>query len=223
MNLTFQSAGRFFRIMGSGQAYVNLIYLFVAFPFGILYFVFLVSGLALGFSLTIIWVGVPILLLVAIGWWTLANFERLMAIHLLKEKIPPMAYPSKDGADIMLRIKEHLTHSVTWKSLLFLILKFPLGIATFVVLITLVSLTLAFLAMPFTHPFTDVFPGAISFGTALPAWRIDSVGDALLSTLIGLILWPVTLHLTNALAWVHARLAKVMLSADPGSNRARPV
>jgi hypothetical protein len=41
------------------------------------------------------------------------------------------------------------------------------------------------------------------------------MNDALLCSLIGLILWPITLHVTNALAWVHAKLAKLMLSMNP--------
>jgi hypothetical protein len=40
------------------------------------------------------------------------------------------------------------------------------------------------------------------------------MSEALLGTLIGLLLWPVTLHITNGLAWVHAKFAKVMLSVD---------
>jgi hypothetical protein len=75
---------QFFRVMGSGQAYLNSIYLLLSFPLGIFYFVFLISGLSIGLPLLIIWVGVPILLLVGAGWWLLAAFERQMAIHWLK-------------------------------------------------------------------------------------------------------------------------------------------
>lgn len=217
MNNPSQSADRFFffRVVGSGQAYLNLLYLLVAFPLGLFYFAFLVCGLSAGVSLLIIWVGIPILLLVGVGWWGLASFERFMAIHWLKEDIPAMARPPNEDAEIWTLFKEYFANPVTWKSLLYLFLKFPLGIATFVVLTTLISLTLAFLTMPFTYEFLQYSQAGVFFGPDLPAWYIDSMNDALLGALIGLMLWPVTLHVTNGLAWVHAKFAKVMLSVDP--------
>ena len=205
----------FFNIIGSGQAYLNLLYLLAAFPLGVFYFVFLVSGLSTGISLIIIWVGIPILLLVGIGWWTLANFERFMVVHLLKEDLPPMVSPSNQDTQIWTRFKAHLVNPVTWKSLLYLLLKFPLGTATFVVLITLISLTLAFLITPFTYQSLSFFQPGMSIGGNLMVWQINSITDALLAGLIGLILWPVTLHITNGLARVHTQLAKVMLSVNP--------
>ena len=208
----FANVSRFFRVVVSGQAYLNLLYLLVAFPLGILYFVLLVSELSLGIPLLIIWVGIPILLLVGVLWWVLASFERLMVIHWLKEDVPAMVRPLIEGADVWTRLKEYLANPVTWKSLLYLFMKFPLGIAAFVVLTTLISLTLAFLAMPFMYEFLPEFQAGIFLSPDLPAWQIDSMNDALLGALIGLMLWPVTLHVTNGLAWVHAKFAKVMLS-----------
>jgi hypothetical protein len=210
-----QTAFRFFRVVISGQAYLNLFYLLAAFPLGVFYFAFLVSGLAAGISLSIIWVGIPILLLVGAGWWALASFERSMAIHWLKEDVPAMALPLNNSTDIWTRFKEFLNNPVTWKSPLYLFLKFPLGIATFVILTTLISLTLAFLSMPFTFEFLPEFQAGVFFDPGVPTWRIDSVSDALLGALIGVLLWPVTLQVANGLAWVHAKFAKVMLSLDP--------
>jgi hypothetical protein len=160
-------------------------------------------------------VGIPILLLVGALWWVLASFERFMAIHWLKEDVPAMSRPSIEGADVWTRFKEHLANPVTWKSLLYLFMKFPLGIAAFVVLATLISLTLAFLTLPFIYEFLPEFQAGVSLGSGRATWRIDSLKDALLGALIGLMLWPVTLHVTNGLAWVHAKFAKLMLSVEP--------
>lgn len=214
MNNISPTVGQFFRVMVSGQTYLNLIYLGAAFPLGVFYFVFLVSGLSTGISLAIIWVGIPILLLVGVAWWVLASFERFMAINLLKEDIPAIARPSNEGADLWSRFKIYFANPVTWKSLLYLFLKFPLGITTFIILITLVSLTLAFLSMPLTYEHLQYFQGGISFGPGLPIWQIDSLNDALLGALIGVMLWPVTLHVTNGLAYVHAKFARLMLGAE---------
>ena len=210
-----QTAYRFFRVMGSAQAYLNIVYLLAAFPLGVFYFAFLASGLSAGIALLIIWVGIPILLLVGAGWRVFASFERFMAIHLLKEDIAAMARPSTEGTDTWTRFREHLANPITWQSPLYLFVKFPLGVATFTILITLISLTLALLTMPLTYGLVPAFQLGVFFDSSLPAWHIDSMNDALIGALLGLILWPVTLHITNGLAWVHAKFAKVMLSVEP--------
>lgn len=209
-----QTTYRFFKVIVSGQAYLNLLYLLAAFPLGVFYFVFLVSGLSAGISLSIVWVGIPLLLVVGVGWWVLAGFERFIAIHWLKEDVPAMALPPGAGKDIWARFKEYFTNPVTWKSPVYLFLKFPLGTATFVLLVTLVSLTLAFLTLPWTYELLE-FQVSGFFSPGPVAWQIDSMGEALLGSLIGLLLWPVTMQVANGLAWVHAKFARVMLSVDP--------
>ena len=164
MGKSNQSAGQLLGVIFNRQAYKNLIFLGAAFPLGVFYFVFLVSGISMGISLLIIWVGIPILLLVGIGWWFMASFERFMAIHILNEYIPEMARPSNESQDLWTHFKAYITNPVTWKSLVYLILKFPLGIATFVILVTLISLTLAFLSMPLTYQSMPPFQANINFG-----------------------------------------------------------
>lgn len=210
-----RTALRFFRVMGSRQAYLNLLYVLAAFPLGVFYFAFLVSGLSAGLALLIVWVGIPILLVVAAGGRMLAGFERLVAVHLLKEDFPAAARPSTKGTDIWTRVREGLADPVTWRSLLYLLLKFPLATASFAVLSVVVSLTVALLTTPATYRFAPEFQLGVFFGSRLPAWRIDSLLDAVIGALLGLMLWPAALHVTNGLAWVHAKLARVMLSLEP--------
>ena len=57
----------FLGVLIDPQSYVNILYLLLSFPLGIAYFVFLVTGISLGFGLLIIWVGVPILALFWLG------------------------------------------------------------------------------------------------------------------------------------------------------------
>jgi hypothetical protein len=214
MNNPNQSILRFFSVMGNGQSYLNMIYLLASFPLGVLYFIFLVSGLSLGISLVIIWVGIPILVMVGIVLWAFANFERSITIHLLKEDLPSLSIPTKDGTDLWARIKKHLSKPVTWKSILYLSLKFPLGIFTFVILVTLISLTLTFLTMPINYNFMHSSQAGIFLSSDSPIWTIDSLGDALLLALFGLMMWPITMHVSNRLAWVHAKFARIMLNND---------
>jgi hypothetical protein len=210
-----QPFGRFFKAVIEGQTYLNLLYLGAAFPLGVFYFVFLVSGISLGVSLSIIWVGLPILLLMGGAWWALASFERHMAVNLLKEDIPHMSHSHSHDTDIWQGFKQYFSNPATWKGLLYLLLKFPLGLATFVVLMTLIPLTVAFLSMPFTYETVQFFQIDLTFGSGLPVWVIDSMGEALLGALTGLMLLPITLNITNVLTRVHAKFARIMLSLDP--------
>lgn len=209
MAKTNHPLGYFFKVVVEGQTYLNLFYLGATFPLGLFYFVFLVTGIALGISLSIIWVGIPILLLMGGACWALAAFERSLAVQLLKEDIPAMAVPINLDRELWSDFKRYFTTPTAWKSLLYLLLKFPLGLATFVVLATLIPLTIAFLSMPFTYDNVQFFQVGLSF------WIVDSLGEALLGALIGLILVPITFNVTNALAWIHARFTRVMLGMEP--------
>ena len=65
------------------QTYRNLLYLLLAFPFGILYFVALTTGLTLGIGLVVTLLGIPLLITVVVGSRRLAAFERAVANKLL--------------------------------------------------------------------------------------------------------------------------------------------
>src|SRR6476659_10025237 len=68
------------------RTYTNLLYLLLAFPLGLAYFVFLAVGLTTG-------IGLPILALTFAGSWAFAAFERQAAILLLGADVPPMLPP----------------------------------------------------------------------------------------------------------------------------------
>ena len=87
----------FFGVIVDPQSYKNILYLFLSFPLGIVYFVFLVTGISVGFGLIVIWVGVPILALVLAGSWVLCQFERVLAVSLLNENIPHVARKDASG------------------------------------------------------------------------------------------------------------------------------
>lgn len=215
---------KYFKIIASGQAYLNTLYLLLAFPLGIFYFTFLVTGLATAIPLIIIWVGLILLPLVMGAWWLLAAFERQLAIHLLKEEIPPMSPRTKSGEDIWARLKDFLLNPVTWKSLVYLFLKFPLGIFGFVVVVTLTSLTLVLLSAPLTY---QLFEMQVIASPTL-SWQINTLNNAVIATLVGILLWPASLWAFHGLAWINAKFAKLMLahnlagtSSGAGQNAAQ--
>ena len=137
----------------------------------------------------------------------MAAFERQLAIWLLREQIVPMSPKDQPMVSIWNRIVAHFSNRVTWKSLVFLFVKFPLGILSFVVVIISGSITLAFLSAPL---FYQWFEWAVNFTPGF-IWRIDSTNDALVASLIGLLLWPVSLHIIALVAQLSGKFAAFML------------
>lgn len=201
-------ARSFFSVLLKPQSYLNLVYLLLAFPLGVLYFVFLVTGLSVGIATAIIWVGLFVLLMTGGAWFLLAAFERWMARSLLREPIPPRPARAHadgfDGPSAWTRLKGYLSEGTTWTSLLFLLSKFPLGILSFVAAVTTLAATAACLSAPWLFAFDDLNIGP---------WWIDSWPEALVLFAFGLILaFPLSLHLLNGLAAASGWWARLLLS-----------
>ncbi len=197
----FKNRG-FFGVVADPRSYLNIVYLLLAFPLGTFYFVFLVTGLSLGFGLIITLIGIPILLLVLSGSWALCRFERQVAITFLDEEIPlSVSRPASGG--LWFRVKALLKDRVTWTGVLYLFLKFPLGIVTFTIVVTLIAVTVGFLAAP-TYMWTS---DPIVWGS----WSFDPFPWSWILTIIGIPMVFISLHLLNAIAVVFGRMTRVML------------
>ena len=206
----------FFGVIADPQSYLNIFYLLLGLPLGIFYFVFFVTGISLGFGLLVVWVGVPILVLVLFGSWAMCQFERLLTIKLLKEAIPPMARKRQTEAvrpglsteerlfiGVWRRLKHHLSDRLTWTGIFYLLLKFPAGIATFVMAVVLISVSGALLGAP-AYYWVDE---GIEFGI----WQVDVLWEALILTLAGIPAVFIALHLMNGTAFLSGKLARLML------------
>ena len=200
--MSISNKSGFFGVVIDPQSYLNILYLLLAFPLGTFYFVFLVTGLSLGFGLVILIVGIPILLLVLGVAWVLYGFERVIAIALLNEDIPPSSrQPASQG--LWPRVKAHLTDSTTWTGLLYLFLKFPVGIATFTIAVTLISVTLGLLFAPAYMWTSD----PLTWG----GWVFDPFPWSWIATLLGIPMIFISLHLMNGMALLSGRMARAML------------
>ena len=197
--------GTIFGVFARPQTYINMFYLVLALPLGIGYFVFLVTGISLGFSLLVLaLVGIPILLFVLAGSWTAAAFERELAIRLLNEEIPPMAAEDLSKMKLWARLKAHLRNPVTWTGIVYLFAKFPIGVVTFSVTVALVYMSVVFITAPITYRYVEIV-----FGT----WEVDSLGASFVLLAAGLAVGLVTPHVSNLLARASGRFARHMLGA----------
>jgi len=196
---------RFWGVIIRPQSYLNLAYLFLAFPLGLVYFIFFVTGLALGFPLIIVWVGLIILAVVFAAAWGLTLFERQMAIWLLRVKIGETGDPVDPNDDIWQRFKKYIANPVTWKGLLFLLLKFPLGVFSFTLGTTLVATSLALIFAPIALIF---FPNA---SVQFVGLDVHPAVAAAIFFVIGILLVPISLHIMNGVAYVFGQIARLLL------------
>jgi hypothetical protein len=197
-------ANRFFRVVIRPQSYLNVLYLLLSFPLGLTYFIFLVVGLSLGIGLLIVWVGFLVLALVFGLWISFLALERVLANSMLDEAIPPIQQPVPEGTSLWQRFKILVSSRTTWLGFVYLLLKFPLGIFSFTAVVSLFASSIALVASPLIYRFA-----IIDLGFTV----VSNLSEAFLAMLIGLLLWPVSLHICNGIAWLSGRLARVMLSS----------
>ena len=173
----------------------NLVYLLLALPLGILYFVILVTGYALGAGLIITLVGIPILVTMIFVTYLLGDLDRAMTSKLLGVKIAkPEAKPAKDDSARSILVTQ-LRSLEFWKEFIYLLLKMPLGVVAFTVTIVLISLSLGLIAAPFILTY---LPQA-----QMMLWQgfvVDTMQEALVTSGVGVILGVISVLLINGFA-----------------------
>ncbi|MFA4964674.1 MAG: sensor domain-containing protein [Thermoleophilia bacterium] len=188
--------GRFFGVAARSQTWLNVLFQWLAFPLGLFYFVFLSVGLSLGLGLTIIWVGIPILLIVAGAWWLFGAFERLQARYLLGADVPgaPRSWERVDG--VWAKLKAHFGNGATWKDLVYLFAKLPLGIVATTLLGTVGAVVVWCFALPVAAIGHFDIVTTSAGGWQPPLW-LGALGAP-----AGVIAFFAGLHLLNAWGWV---------------------
>jgi hypothetical protein len=196
----------FFKVIAQGQTYLNILYLLLSYPLGILYFVFLVTGISLGFGLIITIIGIPILFGILLLWRVFGDFERKLTEIMLNIDIP--CKKKKQPKRFWKKIEKILSDSYTWKSLVYLFIKFPIGIISFVLLTVCITVPLSLISTPFIF---HLFKLGILNGNLGPFAFMQTYWFAILIGIIGIFLLFVSLHIFNGLAKVFGLLAKYML------------
>jgi signal transduction histidine kinase len=208
-----------FRVALDKQSYRNLLYLLLSFPLGLCYFVALVTGISLCVSTLFIWIGVPLLTLLMIAWWYAAAFERHLTMRLLRISIAPMGTASPGSMKWWQTLPARLSNRMTWKTLAYLLLKFPLGLVSFILTVVLpvVSIGITVVALVtwlITAPFVIL---VVAFQRMPDPGRPLKQYLAFATAGFGLDL--VSLHLLNGLAYIMGQLARVLLGMSETAMR----
>jgi len=218
------------------QTYRNLLYLLLAFPLGLVYFLFLSIGLSVGVGLAIVVVGIPILLAVLAVSTGLATVERELATLLLGVRIETTSEPTPDS--LVERAKRLVTDVGTWTALVYLGSKFVIGVVSFVVVTTLLVTATSLLAVPFVYQQPGVYVGIVTDApielhpslyvawreilvgvetvVSVGSWQVTTLPQALAVAGSGVLLGVASLHLLNGLARFSGWYTKLMLGSSAG-------
>ncbi|RNB81003.1 hypothetical protein EDM56_26805 [Brevibacillus fluminis] len=142
----------FFTIMLDSNAYRSLAYLLLSFPLGIFYFVFAITCLALSIGLTPVFlIGLPLLLLFLLSANLIMDFEIGLIRYVLGVRVDYSRYQASGHIGLVKRCWAYATHPRTMKSVLLLLIKFPIGILSFVISITFIAVSLSLLFSPLLY------------------------------------------------------------------------
>lgn len=193
-------------------SYGNLLYACWSFFSGVFYFIYFMVGVSLSIGLIPLFLlGLPLFLAVVAGAGGIVSYEANLASRMLRE---PTYYPpavSWAGNSLWDRLRQIVVNPGTYKSLFFLLLKFPLGLFSIVLvalavggLLTLVvAITGIALSMAFQ---VNIFSGSVSLLTLL-GLQDGPLEQGLLGIAAGLLLSMVSMHMINLLSDIQARLA----------------
>ncbi|MHB1056429.1 MAG: sensor domain-containing protein [Rhodanobacter sp.] len=209
-------AGRFFGVAADPRTYGALFYMLLSLATGIFYFTWAVTGLSLSAGLSVLIIGLPFIVLFFGSVRVLSLVEGRIVEAMLGMRMPRRPVYPTQGMTLMRRIGSMFTDVHTWTTLCYMWLMLPLGIAYFTLVVTLLSVSVAFIGAPLAMLFrNDWLPGLYvnhrvlvdwGFGAHAPGW-----GDAIAMCVIGIALLFATLHLARGLGWLHGYIAKHML------------
>ncbi len=210
------------------QTYKNLLYIALALPLGFVYSVYVSFGFLFGFVLSVVLVGFAVLIGTVLGARLIATFERWLANVLLDVDIEPFNDVDASNRGLWSTVRTYLHAASTWRSLGFLSLKFWF-ILVAIVLVLLLSAVVSLLLAPLRYP-TDIEFGTVNDEPVV--WTVETLPEAGVALLAGLVLAAVLLALSNGFAYVAGRMAVALLgeptevssdAADTAPERNAPV
>lgn len=201
--------GRFFGVYSDPRTWGSLLFMFIAFVTGIIYFTWAVTGLSLSISLSIFIFGLPLAILFLLSVRGLALLEGRLVEALLGVRMPRRPLFAQRGLKWLERLRVLVSDKHTWLSLLYLILQMPLGVLYFSLTITLVFFSFGFTIVPI-----------VQWVFGFPTYQIDGVGyylpvwSLLLIQAGGFLTLTLTMHIARAIGWLHGRYAKWILVSE---------
>jgi uncharacterized membrane protein len=204
--------GRFFGVAADPRAYSAVFYMLLSLATGIFYFTWAVTGMSLSLGLAVLIIGLPFMVLFFGSVRVLSIVEGRIVEVMLGERMPRRPLYAERGKPWLERIGAMFTDPRSWSTLLYMLLMLPLGIVYFTFAVTMLSLSLSFIAAPFLWLFGQHFDMSLNgyYGPD-PDWLAPALFPLGVLMLFGF------LHAARGIGHLHGQLAKHLLvrSAQP--------
>jgi signal transduction histidine kinase len=183
------------------------LYLLLALPLGTAWFVWFVTVLSTGIGLAVTLIGLPILVGALWSVRPLAQLERGLVRGLLGAEVHAhYRQPERDGW--WPSVQARLADPQTWKDLGYLLVQFPLGIATFTIAVVAIS-------VPLSLVFAPVYYWAIPDGIEVGLFSADTLLEAFALTAAGVPATWLGLKILQLTGAAQAAWARTMLHSSP--------
>lgn len=206
---------RHFRGVAAGSAYLLL-----SFPIALIAFVLVVSIALLGVGMSIVWAGLPILVLTVLIARVFAAAERRMIASVDGRPAAEPVYLAPEGGMVG-RLLTPLRDPQSWLDVTWVLVRFLLSIITFSVALTWLVGAAAIVLGPLSALVLDAVLPPGDYNPALRALGLaDSIwADAALQGLVGLIFLLTLPWVIRGLATAQVALARGLLSSRAEHQR----
>jgi signal transduction histidine kinase len=173
------------------RTWSELLYAVLGLPLGVAGFVFTVVTLSLSAGLLVTFIGLPLLAISGFGARWFGSGIRTLANALLGGHVAPPA-PLQSRPGLLGWLAAHLRDGAAWRARLYLLLKLPLGIATFTSAVAFYTYGVGGLTYALWQPFTPCntsHDGRCHRGVAFTDhYYLDTPAPIVLTTLVGCLL-----------------------------------
>ncbi|OMF21094.1 hypothetical protein BK133_28890 [Paenibacillus sp. FSL H8-0548] len=214
-------------VLFNPKTYATILYLLLSLPLGIIYFTVAITGLVLSIGLTPIFIGIPLFFGVAKLLNGIVSFEQSMIRQILGLPTPPFSntynHQSEAGQNWLMRMVRGFDGGLFIRNLLLILLRFVTGIVFFVIMVTVISLGLGFIALPVVHIILmneiqlDILENNL-FNYFHIDWTYNQ--QYMLYVGVGLVLFWIALRVVNGLMQIQRR---IMYVDEPYQQQQQPV
>lgn len=209
------SLTKFLSIYGDSQAWAAVLYLVFSAVTGCIFGLWTLFGAGLSLCSLILIIGIPLLGLYLLSLRGIALIEGRIVEALLGIRMPRKPIFIRKGLTPSKKLRVLLTESLTWKTFIYLITRFPLGLVYSFGLLILMAFAVKFITYPVIGPVFDrglINLGGLKYYTSVFLYPVVS--------LAGFIVLTLTLHLAKLVGNIHGRYAKSMLvRKEPDNDR----
>jgi uncharacterized membrane protein len=197
---------RYFGVISDARAWGASLYAIMSFLTGMIYGLWALFGLSVTLVTLLLIIGIPVTGLYLLSVRGIALMEGRIVEALLGVRMPRKPVFVSQNLSWKDKFKSLITDSYTWKSLVYMIIHFPLGLVYGGITLVLFSLSLKAILYPlldglFGRPLITL--GSQAYHTS--PWLFPLVSA------VGIVLFALTLHFIKMIGSIYGRYAKAML------------